>query len=421
MYKVQKKIELEAAVKNVLNSNPDESNLRNQIAKFIENDSVITGELNKLKSDLKESELLIDQAQTVEKAIKSELDRVLIENQKIKHDGMQLESQYEIKIQQYVDAIASLDSKYESKCNETKHLTQELNECKSILKDRYDKIQSSEQEIRKLKTILIDREREIAHVRSEMKEESQRSSFKIKNLVAVYQKEKDAILRQKHDLQLRLEEVERELDSSRSNLTNQKEEFKRSCAASLNDAVMKASIYEQRTLELEQALILEKNQSYVAKLHQERINQKDRYECEFSSNECSSLQHQVKCKDDTIHNLEQEVIKLRESTIAKDKEITKGKEKMEETEDQVEIMRNTMSSLSEDAKLSKMEAQSLKKQLNSLMEKSKKDERQWKQRLDCEVKRSKGYKERCLEAHAREKLKKWNALKENETLTDLSF
>ena len=55
------------------------------------------------------------------------------------------------------------------------------------------------------------------------------------------------------------------------------------------------------------------------------------------------------------------------------------------------------------------------------MEKSKKDERQWKQRLDHEVKRSKGYKERCLEAHAREKINKLNSLKEKESLTDLSL
>lgn len=68
-----------------------------------------------------------------------------------------------------------------------------------------------------------------------------------------------------------------------------------------------------------------------------------------------------------------------------------------------------------------MESETLKNQLDSLLEKSKKDERQWKQRLDHEVKRSKGYKERCLEAHAREKINKLNSLKENESLTDLSL
>ena len=202
MYKVQKEIELDAAVRNALNSNEtrisDESTLRNQLAKFIENDSIISVELNKLKSDLKESEQLIGQAQSVENALKSELEHVRNENQKMKHDRLYLESQYEIKIQEYVDTIASLNSKYESKCNDANNLSQELSECKDLLKNRYDKIQNSEQELRKLKTMLVDKEREVDHVRYEMKEEIQRSSFKIKNLVTVYQKEKDSILRQKH-------------------------------------------------------------------------------------------------------------------------------------------------------------------------------------------------------------------------------
>lgn len=58
-----------------------------------------------------------------------------------------------------------------------------------------------------------------------MKEEIQRSSFKIKNLVTVYQKEKDSNLRQKHELHLRLEEVERELDNCRCDLLNKDDEF----------------------------------------------------------------------------------------------------------------------------------------------------------------------------------------------------
>lgn len=425
LYKVQQEIELESAVRNALNSNQnritDESQMRNELAKFIENDSVITGELNKLKADLKESELLIGQAQTVEKALKSELDCARMENQKLKNDGLHLESQYEMKIQEQVDAIAALNSKYEMKCNDVKRLSQELSECKDLLKNRHDKIQGSEQELRKLKTILVDKEKEVAHIRFEMKEENQRSSSKIKNLVMVYQKEKDAILRQKHDLQLRLEEVERELYNSRNDFIKQKEESKRNFSTSLNDAIMKASVYEQRVLDLESALAVERNQSKIMKLQHERLNQTDQYEREVSSNECNSLQHSVKSKDDTIHHLEEELMKLRDSTISKDQEYTRVKEKLDETEDQVQNMRNTISSLSEDAKFSKMEAETLKKQLNNLVEKSMKEERRWKQRLDCEMKRSKGYKERCLEAHAREKLQKWNSLQENESLIDPSF
>lgn len=425
MYKVQKEIELEAAVRNALNSNEtrisDESTLKNQLAKFIENDSIIAAELNKLKSDLKESEQLIGQAQSVENAIKSELEHVRNENKKMKHDRLHLESQYEIKIQEYVDTIAALNSKYESKCNDAKNLSQELSECKDLLKNRYDKIQSCEQELRKLKSMFVDKEREVDHVRSEMKEEIQRSSFKIKNLVTVYQKEKDAILRQKHELHLRLEEVERELDNCRSDLLNREDQFKRDIATSLNDAKVKASTYEQRAMELEAMLVLERNQSAIAKLHNERLNQTDQYEREVTSKECSSLQHQVKSKDDTIQHLEKELCELRDSYVTKDKEYTRLKDKLDETEDKMEMMRNTISSLSEDAKFSKMEAETLKNQLDSLFEKSKKDERQWKQRLDYEVKRSKGYKERCLEAHAREKINKLNSLKENEPLTDLSF
>lgn len=86
MYKVQKEIELDAAVRNALNSNEirisDESTIRNQLANFIENDSIIAVELNKLKSDLKESEQLIRQTQSVENAIKAELEHVRNENQK---------------------------------------------------------------------------------------------------------------------------------------------------------------------------------------------------------------------------------------------------------------------------------------------------------------------------------------------------
>lgn len=86
MYKVQKEIELDAAVRNALNSNEirisDESTIRNQLANFIENDSIIAVELNKLKSDLKESEQLIRQTQSVKNVIKAELEHVRNENQK---------------------------------------------------------------------------------------------------------------------------------------------------------------------------------------------------------------------------------------------------------------------------------------------------------------------------------------------------
>ena len=71
---------------------------------------------------------------------------------KMKHDRLHLESQYEIKIQEYVDTMSALNSKYESKCNDARNLSQELSECKDLLKNRYDKIQSSEQELRKLST-----------------------------------------------------------------------------------------------------------------------------------------------------------------------------------------------------------------------------------------------------------------------------
>ena len=72
--------------RNALNSNEirisDESTIRNQLANFIENDSIIAVELNKLKSDLKESEQLIRQTQSVKNVIKAELEHVRNENQK---------------------------------------------------------------------------------------------------------------------------------------------------------------------------------------------------------------------------------------------------------------------------------------------------------------------------------------------------
>lgn len=123
---------------------------------------------------------------------------------------------------------------------------------------------------------------------------------------------------------------------------------------SLNDAKVKAPIYEQRAMELEATLLLERNQNMIVKLHKERVNQTDQYEREVFTKECSSLQHQVKPKDDTIQHLKEELYKLRDSYIAKDKEYTRLKDKMDETEDQwLQMMRNTISSLSEDAFFSK--------------------------------------------------------------------
>lgn len=425
MFRVQKEVELEAAIRNQTVTNEsrvsEDSTLKLQIAKFIESDALVRAEMNKVRSDLKRSEIAIRQSTVLENELKSQLETLQDENKRLKRDKSQVESQYEIKIQELTETVAVLNSKLESKCHDIKHTNQELSDCKNLVKSRNEKIQCLEDDLKKAKMNVVERERDISQLKEEYKDATEKGNFKTKNLIALSQKEKDSILRQKHDLQLRLQELERELEMCRTDKENKVEELKRSLGTALNDSLLKHSKCEQRVTDLENTMALENRKNQVQKAKWESFQQEKQYEVDIALTECHSLRHSLKCKEDIIQTMEHDLSNLGENMVGKEKDHHILLDQWQEAQDQIMTLENTIASTSGDARQSKLEVENLKAQLNHHTEKTKRSEQEWKRRLEAEMKRSRGYKEQCLEAHAREKLKKLNLPQEQEAWVNQSF